>query len=69
MTTRLPQEVYEELGFTHEQFEKAMAMVQELGSNRAADKALGLSSGTVARWARAWLLASRALEENPQADP
>ncbi|NDI23115.1 MAG: hypothetical protein EBY76_08740, partial [Betaproteobacteria bacterium] len=69
MTTRLPQEVYEELGFTHEQFEKAMAMVQELGSNRAADKAMGLSSGTVARWARAWLLASRALEENPQADP
>ncbi|NDG55436.1 MAG: hypothetical protein EBX56_05700, partial [Betaproteobacteria bacterium] len=44
-------------------------MVQELGSNRAADKAMGLSSGTVARWARAWLLASRALEENPQADP
>jgi DNA repair exonuclease SbcCD ATPase subunit len=69
MTTRLPQEVYEELGFTHEQFEKAMAMVQELGSNRAADRAMGLSSGTVARWARAWLLASRALEENPQADP
>ncbi|NCV15083.1 MAG: hypothetical protein EBV49_11395, partial [Betaproteobacteria bacterium] len=69
MTTRLPQEVYEELGFTHEQFEKAMAMVQELGSNRAADRAMGLSSGTVARWARAWLLASRALEENPQTDP
>ncbi|MFM9040152.1 MAG: hypothetical protein ACKOQV_09600, partial [Betaproteobacteria bacterium] len=69
MTTRLPQEVYEELGFTHEQFEKAMAMVQELGSNRAADRAMGLGSGTVARWARAWLLASRALEENPQADP
>ncbi|NBO94712.1 MAG: hypothetical protein EBU79_02465 [Betaproteobacteria bacterium] len=46
-----------------------MAMVQELGSNRAADRAMGLSSGTVARWARAWLLASRALEENPQADP
>jgi len=69
MTTRLPQEIYEELGFTHEQFENAMAMVQELGSNRAADRAMGLSSGTVARWARAWLLASRALEENPQADP
>ncbi|MFM7254565.1 MAG: hypothetical protein ACKO3C_02725, partial [Betaproteobacteria bacterium] len=68
MTTRLPQEVYDELGFTHEQFEQAMAMVQELGSNRAADKAMGLSSGTVARWARAWLLASRAIEENPQAD-
>ena len=53
MTTRLPQEVYDELGFTHEQFEQAMAMVQELGSNRAADKAMGLTGGTVARWARA----------------
>jgi hypothetical protein len=58
---RLPEEVYLRLGFSHDQFEQAMLLVQQLGSNQAADRAMGLPEGTVARWAKLWIKA-----QNPE---
>lgn len=57
---RLPDEVYLRLGFGHDQFEQAMLLVQQLGSNQAADQAMGLPQGTVARWAKLWIKAQNA---------
>lgn len=56
---RLPGQVYRKLGFTHEEFEKAMVLVQQLGSNQAADQAMSLEPGTVAKWAKEWIKAQR----------
>lgn len=58
---RLPSYVYKQLGFTHEQFEEAMLLVQQLGSNQAADQAMALAPGTVAKWAKEWIKAQREL--------
>ena len=57
---RLPEDVYLKLGFSHDQFEQAMLLVQQLGSNQAADQAMGLPQGTVARWAKLWIKAQHA---------
>lgn len=57
---RLPENVYLRLGFSHEQFEQAMLLVQQLGSNQAADQAMSLPQGTVARWAKLWIKAQNA---------
>lgn len=59
---RLPSHMYESLGFSHEQFEQAMLLVQQLGSNQAADREMALAPGTVARWAKEWIKAQRAYE-------
>ncbi len=59
---RLPSQAYQRLGFTHEQFEQAMMLVQQLGSNQAADQAMSLPPGTVAKWAKEWIKVQRETE-------
>jgi len=65
---RLPSQAYQRLGFTHEQFEQAMMLVQQLGSNQAADQAMSLPPGTVAKWAKEWIRVQRETEHEQAHD-
>lgn len=61
---QLPSHVYDSLGFSHAEFERAMLLVQQLGSNQAADQAMSLAPGTVAKWAKEWIKAQREFERS-----
>lgn len=65
---RLPSQAYQRLGFTHEEFEQAMMLVQQLGSNQAADQAMSLPPGTVAKWAKEWIRVQRETEHEQAQD-